>query len=114
LRFRRTGDPLYLIRVENFFVFNKGGTAGIAPSLFWGMEFFFCPELTLYGSCFDHKRRSPEKGAISMTQDKKVTLADALSKLMLTKKYQRGEAIPVTELFAKRQASLQDLSVNKK
>lgn len=38
-----------------------------------------------------------------MTDEKKVTLADALSKLLLTKKYKRGEAIPITELFAEEQ-----------
>jgi hypothetical protein len=38
-----------------------------------------------------------------MPQSKKVKLADVLSKLMLTKKYQRGEAILITELFTKQQ-----------
>lgn len=38
-----------------------------------------------------------------MKDEKKVTLADALSRLLLTKKYNRGEAIPVTELFADKQ-----------
>ncbi|WP_156877789.1 hypothetical protein [Shimazuella kribbensis] len=46
-----------------------------------------------------------------MTQEKKVTLAEALSKLLLTKKYKRGEAIPVTELFAN-QEEKQNPSVN--
>jgi hypothetical protein len=35
-----------------------------------------------------------------MTQEKKTTLAEALSRLLLTKKYKRGEAIPIAELFA--------------
>ncbi|MCH5583554.1 hypothetical protein MK805_01030 [Shimazuella sp. AN120528] len=42
-----------------------------------------------------------------MSDLKKVTLADALSKLLLTKKYKRGEAIPITELFAKEQKKQQ-------
>jgi hypothetical protein len=38
-----------------------------------------------------------------MKDEKKVTLADALSKLLLTQKYNRGEAILVAELFAEKQ-----------
>lgn len=48
-----------------------------------------------------------------MKDEKKVTLADALSKLLLTKKYNRGEAISVTELFAEKQKQ-QVATVNRK
>jgi hypothetical protein len=42
-----------------------------------------------------------------MTQENKPTLADALSKQLLTKKYNRGEAIPIKELFANKQEQKQ-------
>jgi hypothetical protein len=45
-----------------------------------------------------------------MTEEKKVTLADALSKLLLIKRYNRGEAIPITELFAEEQKQQQVLT----
>lgn len=48
-----------------------------------------------------------------MKDEKKVTLADALSKLLLTKKYNHGEAISVTELFAEKQEQ-QVTTVNRK
>jgi hypothetical protein len=72
--------------VENFLVFNKGGTAGKLRPFFWDGVFLFSTCACL------------EDG--TMKYEKKVTLADALSKLLLTQKYNRGEAISVTELFA--------------